>query len=142
MRKPLVWLVNDRSQSGQSEVDFDKIPLDDFRKLVPDQLDNMSAFSKVKSAGELGRMIQQPPMMSSCILCLLVPVVKMSQNTECALESSEHHPALIAILEKHQQEYGIPPSPSWLLAEFARGLPLHKQGTEKVIVSCIHRQSW
>ena len=135
MRKHLVWLVNHRSLAGQTEVDFDKMLLDDFRKLVPDQLDNISAFSEVKSAGELGRMLQQPPMMTSCILCLLVPVVKMTQKTNCALESSEHHPALIAILEKHQKEYGIPPSPSWLLAEFARGLPLATRKAPKRTLS-------
>ena len=141
MRKHFVWLVNARSQTGHSEVDFDKISLDDLRKFVPDQLDNMSTFRNVKSAGELGRMLQQTPMMSSCVLCLLFPVVKMTKHTNCALESSENHPALIAIVEKHQQEYGIPPSPSWLLAEFARGLPL-RGGSETEVFTCRHRQSW
>ena len=100
MRKHLVWLVNARTQTGQSDIDFDTMSLEDLSKFVPDQLGNLSQFGKVKTAGELGRLLQQPPRMTSCILCLLSPVVRMTKNIKCALEAIDHHPTLIAIVAK------------------------------------------
>ena len=109
------WLTTVRHHSGQSTVDFDKMPLHDFQRLVPDQLDNaafLGAFG-IETAGALARTIRAPPLLSTCTLCLLGPVIR--HGNAGVLQDVQNFPRLVAVAKEHQEKYGIPPTPDWMV---------------------------
>ena len=109
------WLTTVRQRSGQSTVDFDKMPLHDFQRLVPDQLDNaafLGAFG-IETAGALARTIRAPPLLSTCTLCLLGPLIK--HGNAGVLQDVQNFPRLVAVAKEHQEKYGIPPTPDWMV---------------------------
>ena len=113
-RIQLWWLMAVRKLSGASDVDFDRMSLDDYLGLVPDQADHVTGLGAlgIQTCGDLARVLRAPPMLSTCILFQLGPVIK--QGNDGLLRDARNLPALGALVIDHTKKYHMPPSPHWL----------------------------
>ena len=86
--------------------------------VFPDQKEHVTGLGAfdINSAGSLSHVMQQPPILTLCFLCLLGPIVKKQQ--EHILMDTGNHTKLIEMAQEHKDEYKIPPSPAWLCQEF------------------------
>ena len=128
IRKHIIWLIGIRTKQGACAVDFGQMTLTQYAVLAPDQREHLKDLEPCESVGDLAHAFQVDPMMITCMLCLLNPLLEGKKQKQkcalekCALESPEQHPALIAIIEEHKRTYGFPPSPSLLIKEHEKAL--------------------
>ena len=63
----------------------------------------------------------QPPLLTTCFLCLLGPIVKKQQ--EHILMDTGNHAKLIELAQDHVNQFEVLPSPAWLCQRFLAEKP-------------------
>ena len=107
-----------RQRSGASDVDFDQMPVDDYLSLVRDQAEHVTGLGAlgIRTCGDLARVLRTPPMLSTCVLCRLNPLIKRGNGQ--VLRDAPNFPALGALINDHEKKYRMPPSLAWTVRAF------------------------
>ena len=108
------WLISDRESKGLGKMDWKQMNLRTLQTFVPDPAEILLSLegTGIGSAGMLGSLMKQPPLLTTCFLSLLVPVLQMKHLSTFANPGTRAR--LIASVEEHKQEFGIPPSLAWI----------------------------
>ena len=117
-RKHVSWLLHDRQSKGSCSIDWSKMSLETFVHFFPDQAQHatgLGAFG-IHTAGSLSSVMQQPPLWTFGVLCLLGRIIKRKQQH--ILEKKRNHETLMGLIQDHVQKYKFPPSPAWLCKHF------------------------
>ena len=119
-RKHIWWLVLKFKRIRALDIDFDRMSVADYLYLVPDQsgyLTNLGRYG-IHTCGALARVIRTPPLLSSCVLCQLGPVIK--HGFSWVYQDARYRPSLSAMNQEHKEKYSMPPSAFWLARNFAK----------------------
>ena len=108
------WLISDRESKGLGKMDWKQMNLRTLQTFVPDPAEILLSLEDtgIGSADMLGSLMKQPPLLTTCFLSLLVPVLEMKHPS--TFENPGTHARLIASVEEHTREFGIPPSLAWI----------------------------
>ena len=114
--KHISWLVEDRV--GQGGLDWGSMTIDQLYKLVPDQAAHATGLGAygVHTAADLSTRTSQNPLLALCMLCSLRPLMK--GNIGVVLSDKANHTRLMEIVNKHVEDYKMPPSLVWLVRRF------------------------
>lgn len=118
LRKHVSWLIVDRQCKGLCNFNWKEVSLEAFGRFFPDQKEHVTGLGAfgIDTAGSLGSVMLQPPLLTTCFLCLLGPIVKNRQDH--ILWDTGNHATLIELAQDHVKQFGVPPSPVWLFQRF------------------------